>query len=146
MTSLYRIYSQPRNDHKLLLYVGITNNLQRRLKQHRINQAWWHLVDSVVYEEFPDEWDARIAEYTAIGEEWPIFNRADHPDPTWARAIAIEPRLIDVVADAWSSGDLANVKGLDHLVGWRRVGTGPDWLFSASTYDSISRVLDAMAA
>lgn len=44
---VYRLYAGPR-----CLYVGITEDLDRRLAQHQSDKPWWPQVDRIEHETF----------------------------------------------------------------------------------------------
>lgn len=70
---LYRLF----NAAGALLYVGITSNLDERLKDHRSDKrkTWWPQVAQVTVEHHPTELDARRAESKAIRSEEPAWNK-----------------------------------------------------------------------
>lgn len=57
-----------------LLYVGITNDFQRRIRQHRATKDWWPEVDCVPVSEFTDRFSARRAELATIRHDHPSHN------------------------------------------------------------------------
>lgn len=69
-TALYRLHGAQGE----LLYVGITNDLERRLKQHSERQPWWHQVDNITYETFGSREAAVAAEARAIWYQAPVYN------------------------------------------------------------------------
>jgi predicted GIY-YIG superfamily endonuclease len=69
---LYRHYDKDDN----LLYVGITNDLTRRTRQHRAYSRWIKLSVSITNTSFDDRDDCYSAEERAIKNENPIFNIA----------------------------------------------------------------------
>jgi GIY-YIG catalytic domain len=70
-TALYRLYDAQ----GVLLYVGITCNLKRRMGQHSV-RPWWPLVTRKTMTWYGTERDARAAEAVAIGDENPLYNMA----------------------------------------------------------------------
>lgn len=68
--SLYRLFSRSGE----LLYVGIANDVERRMAQHRQDKPWWPQVADAVVEEFPDRRAALAAERVAIRTEGPVYN------------------------------------------------------------------------
>jgi predicted GIY-YIG superfamily endonuclease len=68
-TWVYRAYDKRR----VLLYVGVTNDLRSRLITHRATQ-WWPMVDVVTRTEFATASEARAAESAAIKTERPLYN------------------------------------------------------------------------
>lgn len=75
MTTLYRIWNV---DHALL-YVGITDDLEARLGEHRDEKPWWGEVDQVSTEEFRSRRYALEAETRAIYWEQPRYNVLGSP-------------------------------------------------------------------
>ena len=69
---LYRHYDGNNN----LLYVGITNDLTRRTREHRAYSRWIKLSVSITSTSFDDRDDCYSAEERAIKNENPIFNIA----------------------------------------------------------------------
>ena len=69
-TALYRLFDED----GALLYVGVTQRLQRRLGSHRREKPWWGLVDHWETEWFDRRQDALKAETHAIKTERPMFN------------------------------------------------------------------------
>ncbi|MEU1663602.1 GIY-YIG nuclease family protein [Streptomyces sparsogenes] len=69
-TALYRL----RNQDGELLYVGITDNPERRWKDHAKDKTWWPEVASRSIEWFPNRGHALAAEGKAIRSERPRHN------------------------------------------------------------------------
>jgi hypothetical protein len=57
-----------------LLYVGITNNPSRRFTQHGVSREWWHEVETIRMQRFPDREAVLAAEKAAIQSESPRYN------------------------------------------------------------------------
>lgn len=57
-----------------LLYVGITNNPSRRFTQHGVSREWWHEVETIRMERFPNREAVLAAERAAIKKERPKYN------------------------------------------------------------------------
>lgn len=70
MIMLYRLFDARRR----LLYVGITNDLDRRLRGHRFGKSWWPEVTSWTTQEFSARELALEAEAQAIRLEHPAYN------------------------------------------------------------------------
>ncbi len=70
MTTLYRLWNA---DH-LLLYVGITDDAEARIEEHRSEKPWWGEVAQISTEEFPSRRRALEAETRAIFWEQPRHN------------------------------------------------------------------------
>lgn len=69
-TSLYRFYDAS----NVLLYIGITNSVPRRLDQHEDEKPWFLTVARVEVEHHPDRQAALDAEKNAIKAERPKYN------------------------------------------------------------------------
>jgi predicted GIY-YIG superfamily endonuclease len=78
---LYRFYSATGQ----LLYVGITMNPPRRLKEHRKSKDWWAEVAEITIENHDSRAAVADAERTAIQTEHPRYNivhaKNDGPPP-----------------------------------------------------------------
>ena len=60
-THLYRMYDST----GLLLYAGITTNVERRLSEHRSSKTWYRSVARVETDEYGSRWRAALAELSA---------------------------------------------------------------------------------
>jgi hypothetical protein len=69
-TTLYRLY----DGNHVLLYIGATECLARRLHQHKKTQPWWENVAHMEVQEFASNSMAYDHERTAIIEEKPLHN------------------------------------------------------------------------
>lgn len=69
-TALYRLLDAGGT----LLYVGITDNVAHRLRQHARSKPDWPLVASVAVDMHPDRASAAAAEVRAIKDEAPAWN------------------------------------------------------------------------
>lgn len=67
---LYRFF----NTAGVLLYVGITNSVWRRIASHEAVQPWWAEVASATMEHHPDRKSLTHAERAAIKSEHPLYN------------------------------------------------------------------------
>lgn len=85
-TAVYRLYDETGR----LLYVGIADDPQVRLKDHAAKQPWWKEVATreVVWRE--TRMDAEREEVIAIAIEYPLYNI----HRTTGRARLIDPRLM----------------------------------------------------
>ena len=70
-TALYRFFDA----HENLLYVGISNNFERRKAQHKSRAEWFHLVASERVETVSSREYALDLEQAAIRHEKPMFNK-----------------------------------------------------------------------
>ena len=66
-----------------LLYVGVTNNLPRRLATHEREKSWWSDVAAIDTSTYPDRREALDAERAAVAQEKPRHNKA--LNPAWQR-------------------------------------------------------------
>jgi predicted GIY-YIG superfamily endonuclease len=71
-THVYHFYDSQGN----LLYVGITNDLQRRWAQHAEDKPWWHLVARKESMQYSTREEAAKVEAHQIRTHHPMFNRA----------------------------------------------------------------------
>lgn len=69
---LYRFYTESGE----LLYVGITNDPQRRFSDHGAEKPWWRRVAQIKIERFRTRRELAGAEIKAIETERPRYNRA----------------------------------------------------------------------
>lgn len=67
---LYRCF----NRRKSLLYVGITNHPEQRIKHHQVHKTWWKYVETITLEQFSSRAELVSAEAEAIRTENPCFN------------------------------------------------------------------------
>lgn len=61
ITHLYRLYDSA----GVLLYVGISTNVERRLAEHRMLKHWYRSVARVKTDEYESRWRAALAELSA---------------------------------------------------------------------------------
>ena len=114
-TVVYRIF----NSADVLLYVGCTDNLKRRMDHHAKRQRWWDEVSRIETEWHPSRTEAECAEDQAIAEERPLYNIAGL-DPqlrvTWPNAPATFPDWPSDTAQAIlrQVGALLNETELSH--------------------------------
>ena len=95
MTTLYRIYGPTP---QRLMYVGITDSYDKRMRQHS-EKGWWSDVNRIMREEFDDRETAATAELAAIANERPMHNRAGKTERSSPREI---PKAKAYVApDPW---------------------------------------------
>ena len=102
---IYRLY----NEKDQLLYVGITNDVNRRMAEHRASQEWFGLVVREEREKFIcDRSEIEAQERRAIKREKPIYNkihnvfgfggRMDSRKKTKGILFRMEPRLYEALA------------------------------------------------
>jgi hypothetical protein len=79
-TGLYRAYGRDGR----LLYVGISQDVERRMVKHQLHHWYWDVYGMDV--EFWPHWRrAKLAEQQAIESEWPLWNISQSP---WAAVAA----------------------------------------------------------
>ncbi|WP_431040041.1 GIY-YIG nuclease family protein [Streptomyces sp. P9-1] len=106
-TALYRLFSSDGS----LLYVGISNDPEKRFISHRSKSTWWDQVDGISIEWFSTRFKACQAERAAITTEQPRHNlsgtdayRAEQratalavsPDKRRNRSIGLKARAVQV--------------------------------------------------
>jgi hypothetical protein len=72
-TALYRLF----NAATVLIYVGISDSLKVRMRNHADTKPWWPEVASKTIEWYPTWGEAKDAETAAIAEERPLYNLAE---------------------------------------------------------------------
>lgn len=60
-----------------VLYVGITNDIKRRLKEHRASSSWWGLHDKIKTTTYPSRTEAKTVESDLIARLSPSHNVAE---------------------------------------------------------------------
>ena len=73
---LYRFF----NDQGQLLYVGISNNWQQRLKQHYKDSDFHYEASVITLERFATRAEVEAAERQAILSENPVYNKQHNPN------------------------------------------------------------------
>ena len=73
MNYVYKLLDNKGN----VLYVGKTNNLQRRLTEHITNQEWGNEIDSLYYAICRDDFEQRTYENYYIIKSNPKYNKQD---------------------------------------------------------------------
>lgn len=83
MVALYRHWGEDGS----LLYVGISCNVGVRTSQHAKAAHWFHLVQKITVDNFPDRQSAMNAEAIAIFNEKPKYNivRPSIPNDQYAK-------------------------------------------------------------
>lgn len=90
MTSVYRAHGMAGE----LLYVGVTEDVEARLGQHR-RKAWTKWPPSMAFltvDEYPTRGEALAVEAQAIKDERPRYNRSDKRQH-WAEQAELRERL-----------------------------------------------------
>lgn len=113
-TAVYRLYDADDE----LLYVGMTNNIDRRFGTHAEGKFWWPEVARREVAWLDSRTDAMVAERTAIRNENPRHNKADRPyTPKPPSGTKTSIWLPDDLAKRWkaSEASLAELvrRGLD---------------------------------
>ena len=67
---LYRLYNKAGH----LLYVGVTDNVFRRWKEHSRTKPWWSQVHKFTQDWYPNRASVEAAERRAIQTENPVYN------------------------------------------------------------------------
>lgn len=81
----------------LLLYVGCTNDVDRRLAEHRRLSPWFPLAHTVAEVRFAGPSSGFLAERTAIRDEHPLFNKVEYLTKT--------PHEVETLVPAAESDD-----------------------------------------
>lgn len=92
ITYLYRCFDREGE----LLYAGITDDVERRKREHAKDKFWWRDVARVTKVAFPRRIEALWAEWAVISTLKPAYNRAvsppdGAPEPTPAAQIPAQP-------------------------------------------------------
>lgn len=101
--ALYRFYGAGGT----LLYIGITNEIPRRLKDHSRDKPWWLGVTSIKVEHYPNRQSVLEAERRAIIAERPLYN--DQHNPTPLRRIEAWDTGLDRIRDVLGSRVVAEL-------------------------------------
>lgn len=78
VTHIYRLYDA----HGQLLYVGLSNRPNERVRQHMRRQPWGSEIATGTFERFECRADAQAEERRAIGSENPMHN-ITRPSEQW---------------------------------------------------------------
>lgn len=124
MTTLYRLRAADDE----LLYVGVTDDLDRRIAQHRRVKPWWPLVASVEAEAFARRPDAFAAERVAIARELPRFNIRGAPVPFPGAGFDDRESYRQALADYMDARLVGteSIRGEDVYLGWREYARASD--------------------
>lgn len=105
-TALYRLFGADNE----LLYVGITNNPERRLDHHRARKPWWREVTMRVVEWYDDRPAAERAERKAIQTEGPRYNIHHNQKSADLMAVAAPARSYRTLSDLYEGRDLTDAQ------------------------------------
>ncbi|MDF5758773.1 hypothetical protein [Spongiactinospora sp. TRM90649] len=83
ITALYRYF----DDQDRLLYVGMTNDLSLRTRNHVRASDWMAFAVRSTIERYPSRSEAEAAEHKAISDESPIFNVRGNATPKAQRRL-----------------------------------------------------------
>ncbi|MFF2650558.1 GIY-YIG nuclease family protein [Streptomyces sp. NPDC058045] len=89
-TALYRIYDAS----GVLLYVGITQNVEERWTAHERDKSWWPQVAAKTVEWFDTRPLALAAERYAVREESPVHNVTGKPWSATRRPLEAGERTV----------------------------------------------------
>ncbi|MEV5211301.1 GIY-YIG nuclease family protein [Micromonospora sp. NPDC053740] len=64
-----------------LIYVGITDDVERRMRDHAKDKFWWGDVKRTTKMAFQTRHEAEWAEWAVIATSRPVYNRALSPPP-----------------------------------------------------------------
>lgn len=77
MTYLYWLWDREGQ----LLYVGITDDVDRRMRDHSKDKFWWGDVKRTTKVAFQTRYEALWAEWAVIATSRPVYNRSLAPPP-----------------------------------------------------------------
>lgn len=106
-----------------LLYVGITNDLPRRMQQHALDKFWWSEVAEVTSRGFSREIEARWAEWALITTRRPPYNSSSAP-PKTPDAVTDSPIGCEVVRETFPQYAMRCAQVVRR---WWRRQTVPAW-------------------
>jgi predicted GIY-YIG superfamily endonuclease len=111
--ALYRIFDGA----GVLLYVGVTVDLEQRLREHRMTAAWCRTeMARVEVEEHPDRDTAYWAECRAIATEAPKYNRQGQASGLRSVCTKIPERQHRALRDAAKQAGCSIPQLLNHLI------------------------------
>jgi predicted GIY-YIG superfamily endonuclease len=76
-----------------LLYVGITDDLDRRSREHKQNSSWFSRVVDASVVRYPNRVAAAAAEHAVVAMECPIFNRVFQREGRELQVMLVRERL-----------------------------------------------------
>ena len=147
MIALYRHFDSLRN----LLYVGISLDAIKRLRQHGHTSDWCHQIASVEIEQFANRQEAMKAEREAILSEKPAFNVRRRPRQRkqiafvqLSRDCPLEIELVSELRPKIQSdgfGDVAAQSGIDRAT-LHRLSHGEMAKLTLRTAQKLAKYLD----
>lgn len=96
----------------VLLYVGFSVDVKRRMRAHRTTSSWRHQIATVTSELFLTRKAALFAERRAIVNEHPLFN-ATHGD-TVKRA-AENNQIVALVKSGLTYREISRIMGINRV-------------------------------
>lgn len=81
-----------------LIYVGITDDVERRMRDHAKDKFWWRDVARTTKVAFQTRYEAEWAEWAVIATSRPVYNRALSPPPLPAAVAAAASAVPPVAA------------------------------------------------
>lgn len=134
-TLLYRLY----DDIGALLYVGVTDDWDRRRSQHATERPWFGEVSRVVLETCPDRTSALAREVAAISNEAPRYNVNHKPRPP---ALPLPEDVTELVETSVTLAQAAKELGMDRSAAYRafppeiRRKIGTVWFITRADVDA----------
>ena len=132
-TALYRLYDADR----ILLYIGITKQPDKRFKQHAQNQNWWHLVVRSEIHWLDSRDEALAVEAKAVQAEKPRFDAThrfqtgEHRycervvyDDSADEAAVIAALQDDIASGAFAPGAYLQAGPIGERYGYSKLTTG----------------------
>ena len=107
----YAIYKCWTSDN-VLLYVGRTQSLKERLKQHETNSEWFHQCLSVSVSYCNDLQEAKAAEDRAILDLRPMHNKGTNANGPWSNQM-IGPKIPKALKKQITEGNTVMIGNSD---------------------------------
>lgn len=120
MTALYRHFDK----WGTLLYVGIANDVTKRLDRHRQDSRWHGHIATITVSHFDTRGEALDAEKAAIKTEGPIFNVAGAERGLKVKGWYAVLETVSTRVDGWYT---TYVSALEQLEFWRIVSPEGDY-------------------
>lgn len=128
--TLYRMYGDGANP----IYIGITGDPGRRIKEHSKDKRWWSQVKTIQLEHYPTRRDLETAELEAIELEKPAYNKVGKSGVKrkgfrWLGVVEYQTsagsrfeaffRVEKFAAYQWKSGELRDENGNEFDYRWK---------------------------